>query len=242
MRIGIIGCGNIANIISKKIKITASYDINGEKCRRLNTKICGNIEELIANSDFIIEAAAVAAVKEYAEKIVEKGKDILIMSVGALIDNNFRENLIKKAGENKVKIYIPSGAIGGIDLISSARVAGIDRIILRTYKSAESLGLKIYDRKLIFKGKASEAIQKFPKSVNVSVLLSIVSGMDIDVEVYADPNIENNIHEIEIHGEFGEAEFKIKNKPSEENPKTSYLAALSPISVIESLDEPLKVI
>ncbi len=241
MRIGIIGCGNIANIISKKIKIHASYDICNDKCRRLNAKICKNIDELIESSDFIIESASVEAVREYGEKILEKGKNMLIMSVGALSDRDFRESLLNKAKEKGVEIYIPSGAIGGIDLIESARVAGIDSIILRTYKNAKSLGLKIEEKKLIFKGKASEAIKKFPKSVNVSVLLSIASGMDIDVEVYAD-NIVDNVHVIEIHGKFGEAKFEIKNKPSEENPRTSYLAPLSLISVIESLNEPMKVI
>jgi aspartate dehydrogenase len=163
------------------------------------------------------------------------------MSIGGLADEKFREELFSLAREKKVHIYLPSGAIGGIDLLKASKVAGLNRVILRTTKNSRTLGYEVKKRTLVFKGKASEAIKKFPKSVNVSVLLSIVAGMDIDVEVYADPNIQNNVHEIHIEGGFGEAEIKIKNKPSPQNPKTSYLAVLSPINLIGSMDDVIKI-
>ncbi len=241
MRIGIIGCGNIAHNIASKFKLTGVYDIESHKCKDLNAKVCNNIDELIDNSDLIIEAASPRAVVEYAKKIVESGKDMLIMSIGGLADEKFREELFSLAREKNVHIYLPSGAIGGIDLLKASKVAGLNRVTLRSTKNSKTLGYGVRERTLVFKGKASEAIKKFPKSVNVSVLLSIVAGMDIDVEVYADPDIKNNVHEIHIEGDFGEAEIKIKNKPSPQNPKTSYLAVLSPIYLISSMDDVIKI-
>ena len=242
MRIGIIGCGNIGHIISERIKIHACYDIYPEKCRCMNAKICKNIEELVDEADVIVEAASVEAVREYAKYILSRGRDMIIMSVGALADENLRKEIENTARENNAHIFLTSGAIGGVDLIKSAKMAGLDRITLKTYKSASSLGMNLTERKLVFSGKASDAIKKFPKSVNVAVLLSIVSRKDIDVEVYADPKIDSNIHVIEVSGMFGTARFEIKNKPSKNNPKTSYLAALSLLEAINSLDDVIRVI
>ena len=241
MRIGIIGCGNIAHEILKKYKITAVYDICPEKCRDVDALLCEDIDSLISHSDIIVEAASPQAVKDYAPRIVESEKDIIIMSIGGLVNPEFRENLFTLAKEKNARIYLPSGAIGGIDLIKSAKIAGLHKVILRSTKNARTLGYNATKKTLIFKGKASEAIKKFPKSVNVSVLLSIVSGMDIDVEVYADPEIKENVHEIIVEGEFGRAEIKISNKPSPNNPRTSYLAVLSPIYLLENIDDVIKI-
>ena len=242
MKIGIIGCGNIAHLISKELRIQACYDILPEKCHDLSCKSCKSVDELIKKVDLIVEAASIEAVKDYSEKILSHGKNMIIMSVGALANKDFRRRLIQIAEKSGAEIYITSGAIGGVDLVRSAKAMGIDKLTLQTYKSAESLGLNISSKELIFKGKASEAIKKFPQSVNVAVLLSIIADRDIDVEVYADPSIDTNVHVIDISGGFGEAKFEIKNRPSKDNPKTSYLAALSLIEGINSLHEKIRVI
>ena len=240
MRIGIIGCGNIAHNIAQRFQVQAAYDIARSKCEDIDASICNDLDELLEGCDFIIEAASPQAVIDYAPKIVENGKDMLIMSVGGLADVKFREKIFSIAREKKAHIYLPSGAIGGIDLIKTAKMVGLKKVVLRSTKNSKTLGYDVRERTLVFKGKASEAIKKFPKRVNVSVLLSIVSGMDIDVEVYADPNMKENMHEIFVEGDFGEAEIRVKNKPSPQNPKTSYLAVLSPIYLISSLDDVIK--
>ncbi len=238
MRIGIIGCGSIASeIISRSKNVVAVYDICPDKCKKFGIKICGSIEELIEESDLIIEAASTEAVKEYASKIIDSGKDLLIMSIGGLVDDEFRDSLFKKAFEKNVNIYLPSGAIGGLDIIKTAKIAGLNKVTIKSTKNAKILGVDCKTRTRIFKGTAREAIKRFPKSTNVTVLLMIITGMDIEVEIYADPDIKYNVHEIYIEGAFGSAEITIKNHPTPENPKTSYLAALSPISILEYIDK-----
>ncbi len=47
------------------------------------------------------------------------------------------------------------------------------------------------------------------------------------------------MHEIFFEGEFGEAYIRVRNVPSPDNPATSYLAALSILSLLKNLDNPL---
>lgn len=240
MKIGIIGCGAIAHEIAKyRNDVVAFYDQCPEKCEDLPGVRCNDIDSLISHSDFIIEAASPSAVKEYAEKIINSGKDLLIMSVGGLADDEFRAKIFKMAREKGVRIYLPAGAIGGIDIIRSARMAGIKKAKIMSTKNSKTLGVDCKERTLVFKGSAKEAIKRFPKSTNVTVLLMIATGVDVEVEVYADPSAKRNTHEIYLEGEFGEVVIKVSNNPSRSNPRTSYLAALSPLEVLDLINSPI---
>ncbi|AGB04562.1 aspartate dehydrogenase [Aciduliprofundum sp. MAR08-339] len=240
MKIGIIGCGAIAHEIAKhRDDVAALYDMDCNKCKDLPGFLCKDIDSLISRSDLIIEAASPSAVKEYAEKIIEAGKDLLIMSVGGLADDDFRAKIFRMAREMGVRIYLPAGAIGGIDIIRSARMAGIRKAKIMSTKNSKTLGVDCKERTLVFKGSAKEAIKRFPKSTNVTVLLSIATGVDVEVEVYADPKAERNTHEIHLEGEFGEAVIRVSNNPSKSNPRTSYLAALSPLEVLDLINSPV---
>ncbi len=242
MRIGIIGCGTIAReIIAHRKDVVALYDIAQEKCASLKIKSYSSLNEFLDHVDFVIEAASPQAVRDYGMEIVENGKNLLIMSVGGLVDKEFREKLFEKSKEKKVKIYIPSGAIGGLDIVRAAKIAGIKKAKITSTKNCKTLDVDCSSKKLVFKGSAEEAIKRFPKSTNVTVLLMIATGVDVEVEVYADPNVHENIHKIYLEGEFGNASIEVRNKPSKMNPKTSYLAALSPISILESFDAPVSI-
>ncbi len=242
MKIGIIGCGAIAREIAEhRSDVVALYDVLSEKCSEFSGCVCNSLDELIEKSDFVIEAASPDAVRQYAMKIVERGRDLLIMSVGGLVDSDFRKALLDKCKEKNVRIYIPSGAIGGLDLIASAKIAGIEYAKITSIKNCKTLGVNCKERTLVFHGTAAEAIKRFPKSTNVTVLLTIATGVDVEVEVYADPEIKENTHIIHIKGTFGEAKIEVRNKPSELNPKTSYLAAISPLAILNAMDSPVKI-
>ncbi len=161
------------------------------------------------------------------------------MSVGALADEAFREELLDTARENSCKIHIPSGAVLGLDNIKVGQIAKVDKILLRTTKSPASLKREITDRTQLFCGKAGDCVREFPKNTNVAESLSLAVGKDIDVELWADPAEDRNMHEIFFEGEFGEIYARIRNVPSPDNPATSYLAALSILSLLRNLDSPL---
>lgn len=249
IRIGLLGCGNIGHIIARhsgSFEIRAVYDQVYERAQEIAT-ISGsqayeNFEEFIAaDVDIIVEAASVSAVKIYANAVLSGNKDLIIMSVGALADPVFLEEIQNSAIRYGKKIHIPSGAIFGLDNLKIGRISKFRKLLLRTTKSPESLGISADSRRMLFSGKANECIKAFPKNVNVSVAMSLAAGQDTDVELWIDPSVDRNVHELFVEGDFGETYIKVTNFPSPDNPATSYLAALSILSLLEDLNRPVAV-
>ncbi len=247
MRIGLLGCGNIGHIIAQQgggFTINAVYDLVYERAKEIGeisgAHPYGDFDSFIeADMDIVVEAASVSAVKNYAGRVLSHNKDLVIMSVGALSDTAFREQIRELAMKSGRKIHIPSGAVFGLDNLKVGRISEITRLLLRTTKSPSSLGIIADSRRLIFSGKANECIKAFPKNVNVSVAMSLAAGHDADVELWVDPSIDRNIHELFIEGSFGETYIKVTNIPSPGHTATGYLAALSILSLLNNLNDPI---
>jgi aspartate dehydrogenase len=249
IRIGLLGCGNIGHIIAQHggdFAITAVYDLVFERAKEI-AGISGahpydNFESFIsADFDIVVEAASVNAVKTYAGRVLSHNKDLVIMSVGALSDTLFKDEMRELAIKSGRKIHVPSGAIFGLDNLKIGKISEITRLLLRTTKSPASLGLIADTKRLIFSGKAKECIKAFPKNVNVSVAMSLAAGHDTDVELWVDPSVDRNVHELFIEGSFGETYIRVTNIPSPGHSATSYLAALSILSLLNNLNDPIMV-
>ncbi|UJF27612.1 aspartate dehydrogenase domain-containing protein [Planococcus sp. 107-1] len=96
---------------------------------------------------------------------------------------------------------------------------------------------------MIFEGSAFEAVEKFPKNINVALVLAI-AGIGVDktrVRIIVDPDIERNTHTIEAEGTFGRMKLQVENNPMPSNPKTSLLAALSILSVLQNRGNALRI-
>jgi aspartate dehydrogenase len=249
IKIGLLGCGNIGHIIAQhtgSFEIHAVYDQVFERAHEIamlsGSRAYENFESFIAaDIDIVVEAASVSAVKLYAAAVLSANKDLVIMSVGALADSAFRDEIKKIALESGHKVHIPSGAIFGLDNLKIGRISQFKKLLLRTTKSPSSLGISSDSRRMIFSGKANECIKAFPKNVNVSVAMSLAAGQDTDVELWVDPAVDRNVHELFVEGDFGETYVKVTNFPSPDNPATSYLAALSILSLLEDLNSPIMV-
>jgi len=248
LRISLIGCGNIASIIQEHCivaDIVAVLDMDKEKSIRFaqesGAEACQDIEGLLRiPSDIVVEAAAPIAVRNMGRKVLESGKDLMVMSVGGLAEKDFREGLLEVARRNGKKIYIPSGAIGGLDAISSANVGKIDSITLETTKPPSSLGIDNKERELVFEGSPEEAIKLYPKNINVSVTLSIIAGTEkVKVRIFSDPAARSNMHKVVIKGDIGELKFNFVNRPSP-NMATSLLAGYSAVALLNRIDSPLQ--
>jgi len=245
MIVGIVGCGAIANIITNYalegklgVDLKYFYDRDVERAENLASQLEGTavlkIEDMLEHVDMVIEAAAPMAVAEVVPKIIKKGKNVIIMSIGALMDEDVKKNLENLATENNVKIYAPSGAIVGLDGIKAASIGTIRKATLTTRKPPKSLGIEISEKKTLYKGRASEAVKKFPVNINVAAALSIACEMDVEVEIIADPEVDRNVHEVLVEGDFGEFRTTTKNVRCAVNPKTSVLAAYSAIKLLKS--------
>jgi aspartate dehydrogenase len=249
MRVGLLGCGNIGHLIASHAEgfaIAALYDQMPDRARELAASSGGIAYDSFgafaaAEIDLVVEAASVGAVRAHGEAVLGAGKDFVVMSVGALADAAFLAELREAAIASGRRVYVPSGAVMGLDNLKIGRIGGIDRLVLRTTKSPASLRLDLTERTLVFRGRADECVQAFPKNINVSAALALAAGREVEVELWADPAVDRNIHEICAEGPFGDAYLRIRNVPSPDNPATSYLAALSILVLLRDLGEPIVV-
>ncbi|MGZ7068975.1 MAG: Gfo/Idh/MocA family oxidoreductase, partial [Methanobacterium sp.] len=165
MKVGIIGCGAIANIITNfalegklGVDLKYFYDRDIERAENLAFLVDGNvtleIEDMLDKVDLVIEAASPQAVAEIVPMILKRGINVLIMSTGALMDFKLKENLENIASSTGAKIYAPSGAIVGLDGIKAASIGKIKEASLITRKPPKSLGITAEGETILYEGKA----------------------------------------------------------------------------------------
>jgi len=255
MEIALLGSGIIGKTIAKAVRdeivdvhlaLVMDHKMDSAKAVAglADAEATTTIEDILnSNVDLVVEAASQEAVRLHGIDIIESGKSLMIMSVGSLADEELLEKMLDAAKEKGVKIYVPSGAIGGLDAIASASIGGLEDVTLSTTKSPKSLGLKTTEKSVVYEGTADEAVKLYPANINVSAALSLV-GLGFSktkVKISIDPEIEENVHEIDAKGKFGKIHVRVENMPSPDNPKTSYLAALSAIAMLKRISSPLEV-
>jgi aspartate dehydrogenase len=204
--------------------------------------------------DTVLEAASQTALRSIAPQVLSQGVDLVALSAGATLDAEFLDVLLSAAQTTGARIWVPSGAIGALDVIRAARVGEVTSITLTTTKPPVALAdapwvveqgidlTSIDGRREIFAGGPVAAVRGFPQNVNVAALLALAAD-DPDrlrVTVVADPAAPGNVHEVEAIGSFGSMRLRLENRPSETNPKTSALAAQSVIAVLRQLGSPLR--
>ena len=253
MKLGIIGCGAIGTDVAKAademgdIEKIFLYDIkkdaSNKLCKILKKAEIKPIKDFLNNVDVVFEAASKTAVEDYAEDIIKSGKDLVIMSVGSLLNERFRKKLEKIAKEKCCKIYLPSGAVCGIDGVLSGSVDTIDEVTLVTTKPVGSLDKKLDRRTVVFKGTARDAVKKFPMNINVAASLALagIGFDDTKVEIVADPVATRINHKILAHGKFGRLRAEVENMPNIKNPKSSYMASLSAIATLKRIVNPIQI-
>ena len=256
-KIGIIGCGAIGSEIAKacegvlkgSLVLGAICDADSHRTTNLNNLLkekaaVMDIEQLIRGSDIVVEAASASISANILESCIKAGKTCLVMSVGGLVG---REVLLEHAESKGVKVFIPSGALCGIDGLKAASMGGVDSVTLTTRKPIKGLvgapylkekNIDIENIKgetVVFEGAALEAVKAFPQNVNVSAVLSLagMGAAKTRVRIITSPEYTKNTHEVEIRGEFGRITTITENVPSKSNPKTSAMAIFSAIAALK---------
>jgi len=261
--IGIVGCGAIGKALIDAVQAgKLSVRLSGvtsrtEKSARSFLAAFQNappylpLDELVLGSDLVIEAAGGHIVAELARKTFAAGKDLMVISVGALLEN---PDVMAESRRTGCRLYIPSGAIAGLDGIKSACVGAIAHVTHTTRKPP--LGLEgapylvergislagLTEEREVFSGSAREGCRGFPANVNVTAAVSL-AGIGPDrtrVRILAVPGLPRNCHDIDVEGEFGKLHVHIENVPTE-NPKTGKLTALSIIRAVQDVIDPVRI-
>ena len=209
------------------------------------------IEQLADVADVVIECAPSRLVRSIVAPVVSRGKTAIVLSAGALLEN---DDLIGLARKHGGQIVVPTGALIGLDAVTAAAVGSIHSARMVTRKPPRGLAgaPHIVENKIdleaitapqkIFEGNARAAAKGFPANINVAVALSL-AGIGPDrtmVEIWADPTVTRNVHRIEVDSDSARFSMTIENIPSE-NPKTGRITALSVIACLRKLHAPLRV-
>jgi len=259
LKVGLIGCGAIGQAIAhflvrefpQRARIAYICEHQTQKvaglCKKL--KINPRVETLrglIEKSDFIIEAAGTQAAGEAASLALRLNKQIMVMSAGGLIMDGAWQHEIKNSLGH---LWVPSGAVAGLDGLLAARESGLKRVRLITRKPPAALQGADYFKKnpfpklsgkkqvCVYRGPAIRAVRDFPQNVNVAAVLSLagLGAAKTQVEIWTSRGYRGNIHEIQIESSAGEIRIELKNVPSAENPKTSALAFYSAMALLRRI-------
>jgi aspartate dehydrogenase len=242
VRVGLIGLGAIGRALQASlvpdddIVLVGALVANPTRARSHNTTfVCSSMEELLAlKPEVVVEAGGHDALRCHGPSILRAGIDLLMVSVGAFADPKVESAIAESACAGNSRAVVVSGAIGALDAIAAARVGGLSRVTHTTRKPARALlppdeAQALREPRELFRGTAREGALRFPESINVAAAVSLAGlGLDrTEVCVVADPSVDRNQHEVIAVGTFGELRFEIRNIPSDDNPRTGRLVAMS---------------
>lgn len=206
----------------------------------------------LAEADIVVEAAPAAVFEKVALPAIEAGRVFVPASVGALLP---RMHFVKLALASGARIVVPTGALLGLDAVRAAAEGPVNSVTLETRKPPKGLAgapylkkngidvLAITEPRIVFQGNALEAAAGFPANVNVAAALALagIGPVRTKVRIWADPRVTRNIHTVEVDSEAAHFTMTIENVPSDENPKTGRITALSMLACLRGLVSPLKV-
>jgi aspartate dehydrogenase len=261
--VGIVGCGAIGRALLKavdegklKVRVVGVTSRTEKSARDFLATLQKpppylDLASLVDSSELVVEAAGAKVVPQLAEKTFAAGKDLMVISVGALLDH---PEIITTARSSGCRLILPSGAIAGLDGIKSACVGPVSRVTITTRKPPHGLEGAPYlvekkisltdlrEEREVFSGSAREACRGFPANVNVSAAVSL-AGLGPDktqIKILAVPGLERNCHDIEVEGEFGRLTVHVENVPTE-NPRTGRLTVLSVIRSLQDAVDPVRI-
>lgn len=210
------------------------------------------LAKLPALAEVIVECLPAASFAEIAIPALKKGRTLVVITVGALLNH---PDLGKLAARHGGRVVVPTGALIGLDAVRAAAEGEIRSVRMISRKPPRGLAgaphlvvnnitVEGIDAPLkVFEGSARDAVRGFPANVNVAAALSL-AGIGPDrttIEVWADPGIDRNTHSIEVEADSARFSMTIANVPSEENPRTGKITALSVVAALRKMTAALAI-
>ena len=208
--------------------------------------------DLAERADIVVESAPAAVFRDIAEPVVRAGKVLVAISAGALLDH---VDLVEAARATGAQIVVPSGAVMGLDAVRGAAESGIASVTMVTRKPPGGLagaphlvehGIDVEGLETplkVFEGSARDAARGFPANVNVAAALGLagIGPERTRLEIWADPGVTRNTHEIRLEAETVRFQLRIENVPSRDNPRTGRSVAPSVVAALRRFVAPLVV-
>lgn len=211
LRIGLLGCGSIGGFLARhilgagaadSIELAYGFDVDEKRLQDIPAacRITTQSDLFTQPADLVVEAAHADLLKEVALRLVERS-DLLMFSITALADEAFRTALEQAAVKSGRKVFLPHGAMIGIDGLVDAGPT-LQSVTVTTTKSPASLGLPPDQHTVVYEGPTRQACAKFPRNVNVHAAIALAGlGFDRTVSrIVADPAVSTNAHLVEVEG------------------------------------------
>ncbi len=264
LKVSIVGLGAIGSVLADRlsrgavpgIELVAVSTRDVAKATAFSRALAGNVKvaalaELPSVCDLVVECVPAAMLDQVARPMLAVGKKVMVLSVGALLTHPDLPELASRTGG---QIIVPTGALLGLDAVSAAAEGIIYSVRMKTTKPVKGLlgapyleehGIdlsRIQQPTKVFEGTAREAAQGFPANLNVAVALSL-AGIGPDrtlLEIWADPALDRNTHQIFVEADAASFEMTIRNVPSE-NPKTGRITPLSALAALRKVAAPMRI-
>lgn len=260
-RLVIIGYGAIAAELIARLRDKYSTDCTLAVLLRADSASRALLPEGVAcvssmhevvqfQPDLVVEAAGHQAVRDYAHACLSAGLSFVAVSVGVMADDSLYQQLRQAAKQGRAQLIFPSGAIGALDYIRAVRDLPDTQIVYESRKppsawadELQRLGKTqpIDQEVVLFDGHAREAALRYPQNLNVAASLALAgNGFEAtQVRIVVDPDATGNTHCVHATGAFGDMQLQIVNKPSPDNPKTSWVVGLSLMATVERYFAPV---
>ena len=255
----LVGFGAIGRSIHQRIAAETGLRIShivvpAAQLGALQAELGGAVQvcpQVPPQASLVLECAGHAALLEHVVPALQRGVECAVLSIGALAGPGVAEQLQAAAEQGGAQVHLLSGAIGGIDAIAAARLAGLREVLYtgrkppagwRDTPAEQCCDLAtLREPTVILEASAREAARLYPKNANVAATVSL-AGLGLDrtqVRLIADPGVSENIHHVLVRGEFGEMEVTLRGKPLADNPKTSALTVLSALRFLHNRCAPM---
>lgn len=254
LSVTLVGWGAIAQSIHARLKSQTKIRVTHIVVRDVRVSevqahvdsgitVCADVP---AHAQLVLECAGHDALSQHVVPALERGIECAVLSVGALSQLGLPERLEAAALAGQTQVHLLAGAIGGIDAIAAAKMAGLTQVTYTGRKpplswqgtpAEQQFDLTaLKEPTVILQATAREAAHLYPKNANVAATISL-AGLGLDqtqVRLIADPTVTENIHEVQAVGAFGSMQLRMQGKPLSDNPKTSALTVLSALRFLQN--------
>lgn len=255
--VGVVGFGAIGrHIVSNWHQVEGEYRLHSvlgrqtqldelrSLCHR-DVLVTEDAQDFLADlPDIVIEAAGHQAVRTLGPDVLASGRQLYLLSIGILADENFAETLKDASRCGGGRILIPAGALAGFDGLMALCASGLRYVRYTSKKPAFAWngtpGADMFDlgamkeATIIFQGSARDAARLYPKNANLAAAVAMAGiGLDAtNITLIADPSLAENVGEVEAEGDMGKLFVRVSGEADQSNPKTSAIVGASVISAL----------
>ena len=207
-KIGFLGCGKIGKALAKhalaggNASIAFVQDPSFVNDIGLDCPVIQAADEaLYSQTDLVIECATANVLKANIDTIL-KYADLMLFSVTAFSDPAFEQKVSALCGQYGHHVYIPHGAVLGIDGLFDGRKIWKEVSIVTT-KNPKSLGREDTERTVVYDGPTRAVCSLYPRNVNVHACIAL-AGIGFERThsmIISDPAVSTNAHTITLKGD-----------------------------------------